>query len=58
MQENRVTILFGVGAAIFLFCVTFKPALGPTQRLIQKLPGALCVRLKQTKRATDHFHCN
>jgi hypothetical protein len=38
----------------FYFSSSFRPALGPTQPLIQRVPGALSPGLKQAGRDADH----
>jgi hypothetical protein len=44
----------GRGQGIFLFTTASKPALGPTQPLIQYVPGALSPGVKRTEREADH----
>jgi hypothetical protein len=38
----------------FLFCTSSRPALGPTQPPIQRVPGAVSSRVKRPEREVDH----
>jgi hypothetical protein len=42
------------GLRVFLFTNAFRPALGPTQRPIQWVPGALSLGVKLPGREADH----
>jgi hypothetical protein len=44
------------GLGIFLFTAVSRPALGPTQPLIQWLPGYLSLGVKRPGREADHSH--
>jgi hypothetical protein len=48
----RVRILAGVGT--FLFDTASRPAVGPTQPLIQWVPGTLSLGVKQVGHEADH----
>jgi hypothetical protein len=50
--ENRGSIPCMV--KILLFSVNSRPAVGPTQSIIQKVPGALSPGLKRAGRETEH----
>jgi len=39
---------------IFLFTTAFRPALGPTQTPIQRVPGALSLGVKRPGSEADH----
>jgi hypothetical protein len=54
----KLSLLFDSrrGLGILLFDTVFRPALGPTQPPIQRVPGALSLGAKRPVRLTTHLH--